>query len=271
MTPMLPVFREYVEFMDAVVKAEKLFLEGNVHPSELSDIEKILSSYPDAELMARGTSNYGARLDAVREQLKKASERNKMDITLDEIAADNGSNKTQDQWTAYFNDKNEIMASMPDLYMAGKSNNQNLLESLRKDFQESWIVTSTRIKYEDKTNARIIHDYGSRLIAPVEHKIIIPESGSGNLAKVLGTSEGLIYAQTLFGTNDNASQIKDTLQKLSNYSLDKIKVWFAALLARPVERAACLDYVDGDFRVGGYDDLGGSGRSRGVRRAKNFP
>src|SRR3989344_4499883 len=77
MTPMLPVFREYVEFMDAVVKAEKLFLEGNVHPSELSDIEKILSSYPDAELMARGTSNYGARLDAVREQLNKASEERK--------------------------------------------------------------------------------------------------------------------------------------------------------------------------------------------------
>src|SRR3989344_1391584 len=74
MTIMLPVFAEYIKFMDTVVRAEKLFLEGNVHPLELSGIEKVLSSYPDAELMARGTSNYGARLAAVREQLKKASE-----------------------------------------------------------------------------------------------------------------------------------------------------------------------------------------------------
>ena len=115
MTIMLPVFAEYIKFMDTVVRAEKLFLEGNVHPLELSGIEKVLSSYPDAELMARGTSNYGARLDAVREQLKKASERNKMDITLDEIAANNGSNKNQDDWIVYFNDKNEIMVSMPDM------------------------------------------------------------------------------------------------------------------------------------------------------------
>src|SRR3989344_2416628 len=70
----LPVFAEYDAFVDTIIRAEELFLGGNVPPSELSKIEEILSSYPDAELMARGTSNYGARLDAVREQLKKASE-----------------------------------------------------------------------------------------------------------------------------------------------------------------------------------------------------
>src|SRR3989344_5247123 len=73
----LPVFAEYDAFVDTIIRAEELFLGGNVPPSELSKIEKILSSYPDAELMARGTSNYGPRLDAVREQLKKASEEHK--------------------------------------------------------------------------------------------------------------------------------------------------------------------------------------------------
>src|SRR3989344_2134219 len=73
MTIILPVFAEYDAFIDAIAEAEKLFQEGNVHSSELSGIEKILSSYPDAELMANG-SGYGPRLAAVREQLKKASE-----------------------------------------------------------------------------------------------------------------------------------------------------------------------------------------------------
>ena len=188
---------------------------------------------------------------------------------MDLNPADKGSYKTQDDWIAYFNDKNKIMASMPDAYVAGQSNNQNLLESLRKDSQERWIVTSTRIKYTDKINARIIHNYESRLIAPVEHKIIIPEYRPRSLADVLDTREGLIYLQTLFGTSDNASQIKDTLKELSNYPLDNIQVWSAALPDRPVERAACLYYVGGVFRVGGSDYLYSSGRSRGVRRAKN--
>src|SRR3989344_7676101 len=73
MTIILPVFAEYYAFIDAIIEAERLFLKGNAAASELSGIEKILSSYPDAELMANG-SGYGPRLDAVREQLKKASE-----------------------------------------------------------------------------------------------------------------------------------------------------------------------------------------------------
>ena len=186
--------------------------------------------------------------------------------------ADKGSYKTQDGWIAYFNDKNKIMTSMPDLYMAGKSNNQNLLESLRKDFQDRWIVTSTRIKYENNTNARIIHNYGSRLIAPIEHKIVIPEYEPESLANVLCTKEGLRYLQALFGTKDNASQIKETLQKLSGYQADKTKLWTPNQYNRkrcPV-RAACLYYDVGEFRVDGNDDLSNYGRSRGVRRAKNF-
>ena len=72
----LPVFRKYNAFIDAILKAEKLFQEGNASHSELSGIEKVLSSYPDAELMANG-SGYDQRLTSVREQLKKASEERK--------------------------------------------------------------------------------------------------------------------------------------------------------------------------------------------------
>ena len=186
--------------------------------------------------------------------------------------ANNGSNKNQDDWIVYFNDKNEIMASMPDAYVAGKTSNQNLLDSLREDFKDMWLVTSTRIRYENNTSARIIHNYGSRLITPVEHKIVIPEYRPESLADVLDTKEGLKYLQALFGTNDNAAQIKDTLQKLSGYQADKTKLWTPNQDNRkrcPV-RAACLYYDVGEFRVDGNDDLSNYGRSRGVRRAKNF-
>jgi len=45
-------------------------------------------------------------------------------IQLDSLPADNGRRKKQDEWIDYFNDRNEVMASMPDIYLAGKSSNQ---------------------------------------------------------------------------------------------------------------------------------------------------
>ena len=184
---------------------------------------------------------------------------------IDLNPADDGSNKTQDEWIDYFNGRNEVIVSMPDIYRAGKSGNRALLDSLRKDFEERWIVTSTRVKYENNQDARIIHNYGSRLVQPVEHKVVIPEYRPQPLKAVLNTKEGLRYLQALLGTNDNAKEIKDTLHKLSNYTTSKTNIWSVALSDRPAERASGFDYYGGGFRVYGYDFLDYDGRSRGVR------
>lgn len=132
--------------------------------------------------------------------------------------------KTQDEWIAYFNSRKEVMASMPDFYLAGKSTNQKLLAGLKEDFRRTGIITSTRIGYKEGTNAEIIHNYGSTVIQPVEHKMFIPEYWEHPLAAVLDSKEGLRFLQVLFGTSDSAQQIKDTLQKLGNHSLDNILV-----------------------------------------------
>ena len=183
---------------------------------------------------------------------------------IDLTPADNSSEKTQGDWIAYFNGQNKMMVSAPDIYLAGKSGNKRLLTSLRKDFKERWIVTSTRIKYDQNLDARIIHNYGSNLVHPVEQQVIIPEYQPKLLADVLNTPEGLRYLQVLFGTDDTAQGIKETLHKLSGYDLDKTKVWSVALSDRPIERAAGFNYYIGNFHVIGDIYIGDRGRSRGV-------
>lgn len=187
----------------------------------------------------------------------------KLEFVLDEEAADNGEFHTQDEWIAYFNERNKRMASISDLYLAGKSNNQKLLDSLRGDFHYRWGVTSTRIEYGDDFNAKIIHNNGSTLIQPIEHKLIIPEYHPHLLEEVLNTKEGLSYLQGLFGTNDSVEQIKDTLQKLSDYPPDKIVVQSAPKSDRPTKRASGFMFNYGYIHVSG--GINGSGCSRGVR------
>ena len=55
--------------------------------------------------------------------------------------------KNQKDWIEYFNNKNMKMISAPDIYRVAKQENKTIIESLKKDFDESWEVTSTRIIY----------------------------------------------------------------------------------------------------------------------------
>ena len=183
---------------------------------------------------------------------------------VDLNSADNGNLHSINGWFNYFAVGKETMVSMPDVYLAGKSGSQYLLRSLRTDFEKCWLITSTRIKYEYQQNARIVHHYGSQSVPSVEHRIVIPGYPPDSLANVLDTNEGLRYLQALFGTQDNAQQIKDTLQELSDYPLNKIKVRSVRLLDRPTESVSGLRYNNGRFNV--YTDLvyHSFGRSRAV-------
>ena len=184
---------------------------------------------------------------------------------IDLTPAANGKVKTQDVWVAYFNARKEVMVSTPDLYRAGRTNNQGLLNSLRKDFSEKWLVTSTRIKYEDIQQTIITHNYGSNLVQPVEHRIVVPSYQRRILTDVVDTNEGLTYLQSLFGTEDDANLIKQTLQNLSNYSPDQINVWSANLSRRPIEDVSGFGYFEDRFNVcGSANLLHVSGRSHAV-------
>lgn len=185
---------------------------------------------------------------------------------IDLNLADKDLTKSPYDWITLFNARNEIMASMSDIYQAGKSNNQALLDSLRKDFRESVIVTSTLVKYVGhRQEATIIHNYESKLIQSVEYKLVIPVYSLTLLTDVLDTNEGLKYLQALFNTNDNASQIKDTLQKLSDCPINKINAWTAPLSDRPTERFAGFSQNCDQFYIEGYYNSMSYGRSRTVR------
>ncbi len=174
---------------------------------------------------------------------------------------------TQVDFIRKFNDIGRIMISAPDLYGAGKSEDSEILKSLQKDLKESWIVTSTRIHYEDGLEGTITHYFGSDVISPHEKRVVIPYYDGKNLGDVLGDEQGLKYLQTLFNTDDNSDNIKKTLKKLSNKATSKTRIWTPDQGSRKSisDRAVRLCYSADGFLVNGYSLVDNSnGHSRGV-------
>ena len=189
-------------------------------------------------------------------------------VIIDPQSADNRTSKTQEQWIEYFNKLGKPMISAPNIYQAGKSASDETLDSLRKDFDESWIVSSTRIKYsKDDLSGRIIHNYGSSIVKPIEKNIsIIPVYSSTPLKEVL-TSKGIEYVQVLFNTNDNRNTIIKVIEHLSKRKSDDIRLWTPDQDSRNIYTDRAVRFVDdGDrFHVDGSDHFGGnSGHSRGM-------
>lgn len=80
-----------------------------------------------------------------------------------------------------FNEEGRVMASMPDFYLAGKSEDPETLSQLEKMMEEDNVITSTRIIYHEREGEEahlegtIIHYYGSTVISPIkEPRIVIP-------------------------------------------------------------------------------------------------
>jgi len=185
----------------------------------------------------------------------------------------------QDSWIKKFNEEGRIMVSMPDIYFAAKTEDDDLIENLQKDFQEDWIVTSTRIQYNAKNlESKIIHYYGSNIVEPQESELIIPSFQGVSLETAISTGinaeQGLNFIQILFGTQDGAEEIIKNLEKLSGKKKDKIKIWTPPLKsdnyttrAEQPERAACVGFNVDYFDVLCLIDLYDCGRSRGVSAA----
>ena len=187
---------------------------------------------------------------------------------IDPQAADNGARRTQEQWISYFNNAGKAMISAPNMYQAGKTASDEVLASLKSDFDASWLVTSTRISYSgDDLSGRVIHNYGSIVVKPSQRDVkVIPVYDSMPLAQALRSDKGIAYIHFLFDTSDEPKDIAGTLENLSKRGAERIALWTPNHGSRGSynERAVGF-YVDGGrFHVFGILHLVDFGHSRGV-------
>jgi len=135
----------------------------------------------------------------------------------EKLAIEGEEYKTQNGWTEHYNGLGEVMAAAPDYYNAGKDAGRGFLRRIKKEFNNTPTVTSTRIIHNN-SDAKIVHYYGSGVIKPVEQDIVIPVfSCDLNLEEALETKDGLAYLQKIFNTEDDAKTVKKTLERLSGY------------------------------------------------------
>ena len=211
-------------------------------------------------------------------------------LTLDDIAAENGATKTQNDWIPYWNaiTDGRRFATAADMYTVLKQMKSDtergiepqkqhatiLLASLRKDWEQSWQVMGTRIIYEKTgSNAKILHDYGRPGVAPSRVSLEVPEWLGVPILEVLSDRRGLPYLQAFFGTTDSAETIVATLEYAGGKPKSEIKIWTPPLKHDTYamrkdfpEWAAGFDLGSDGFRVDGDGRVGDDGgRSRGVR------
>ncbi len=168
--------------------------------------------------------------------------------------------KNQKDWIDYFNNKGEKMISASDIYKATK---KEIIESLKKDFEDNWEVTSTRIIYNKKNlQAEIIHDADSKIAKPKKYKVKVPVL-NGNFEENKETEK---YLQAIFDTKDNIDKILKTLKKFGKDK--KIRFWTPPQSSREDKQVRSVELyfsVFGRFGVGGNDWFDyDEGVSRGV-------
>ncbi|MBI2129843.1 hypothetical protein HYU07_06425 [Candidatus Woesearchaeota archaeon] len=195
-------------------------------------------------------------------------------ITIDLQSAVNGAYKTQKDWIALYNAqegefKGKRMISASDIYQAGKTASDEVLGSLRKDFDESWEVSSTRIRYNpNDLGAKIVHNFGSTVVQPTKINIsVIPVYQDTPLPRILNEEDGVTYFQSVLNTTDNPKTITEVLEHLSKRRAGDIRDWTPDQSSRNSnpERAVGFDDFGGWFLVdGNYRFDGSFGRSRGV-------
>ncbi len=190
---------------------------------------------------------------------------------IDIQPADNGAIKTQEEWILYFNQQGKRMISAPDLYRIGQQNGTSeLVQSVRDDFKERWLITSTRETYNPNIltlDARITHNFGSTVVQPTEKTVLVSVYGCTPLDEVLKTEKGVDYLRIKFDTNDSPDKIKETFAALSGKPSNLTYVWTPTRKSRLnyQERVAGFVFYGDGFHVGGDCGVGVLiGRSRGV-------
>ena len=178
--------------------------------------------------------------------------------------------RTQEEWIQFFNNKKQRMISAPDVLKLMEENNLMAIESLKKDFKDQWLVTSTQIIYNAQDlSATIIQNAESTIVKPKEVKLkSVPVYRGEKLKDVISTTEGLAFLRAIFDTNISADKLTQFLNSVSNKDLDKIKIWSPTQSSRKEKQIRSVDlcYVDfGRFYVCGNGWFGDYyGDSHGV-------
>ena len=170
--------------------------------------------------------------------------------------------KTQEDWVTYFNNKGEKMVSAPDIYKVAKQEKKTLIGSLKKDFEEDAIITSTKIVYnKNNLKAEVIHDADSKIAKPKKYKIKVPEL----VGEPKQDKETEAYLQALFDTKDNITTILRILRRFDQGK--KIHLWTPSQSSRANKQVRAVVLYFGNIRFGVVGDnwFGDSyGLSRGV-------
>ncbi len=201
-----------------------------------------------------------------------------MGLKIDREAAENGATHFQPNWINYFNEKSKRMISLPDLYLAGKYGDEALLKSLRDDFRDSKVITSTRFELA-KTHIWCFHNYQSKYEKTKEIKLDVPVYFIGSrdsLDDFLSKEHTLykeqtdeefrmLFLQGLFDIKDDRKAIVQTLERLSSYPAKKIRISTPNNLERSMrkEMMGVMYYTTYSFNID-LEYLGFIGRSRGV-------
>ena len=179
--------------------------------------------------------------------------------------------RTQEEWAEYFNSEKKRMISLSDIFLLVKENNIEAIESLRKDFKDYWLVTSTRIIYNpNNLSAKIIHNADSSIVKQKEINLKeIPVCEPTYLKELLETDTGLKYIRALV---DNTKATKEQVIKffvaLSGKKEKDIRFWTPDQNSRESKQVRSVDLIFGVFDR--FDVDGGDwfviirGLSRGV-------
>ena len=143
-----------------------------------------------------------------------------------------------------------------------------MVESLRDDFDKSWLVTSTRIIYNpDTLDGKIVHNHGSAIVQPTERRVPVPVYQGTPLGEVLESSQGRDYLHALFNTRDSPENVEKALTALSGKGIGDTYVWTldqASRASNPEGAAGFVFVLDGFLVFGSYRVDGGLGLSHGV-------
>ncbi len=179
--------------------------------------------------------------------------------------------RTQEQAIAFHNERKEPMLSIPNIFQLVKENNTETIESLRKDFKDYWLVTSTRIVYnKDNLSAKIIHNADSNVVKQTEINLKeIPVCRPTYIRELIETEEGLNYIRALLDdTKATREQIISFFIKLSGKEVKNTRFWTPDQSNRKNKQVRSVELVFGGFDgfdVDGFDWFGVNyGFSRGV-------
>ncbi|KKL08343.1 hypothetical protein LCGC14_2576830, partial [marine sediment metagenome] len=118
------------------------------------------------------------------------------------------------------------------------------IESLRKDFDDYWLVTSTRIVYnKDNLSAKIIHNADSKIVKQTEINVKeVPVCRPTYIKELLETDAGLNYIRALI---DNKKATKEDIINffvtLSGKKEKNIRFWTPYQSSRKSKQVRSVD------------------------------